>query len=105
LDPATGAILRITLEVDSKCGDPISHIASVIEYGTVSIGGRQYICPLRSLAFMVEDSDACQRHARKERLMQPVTMLNQMTFTDYHRLGSSANIMTEPDGAPVAPNP
>lgn len=109
IDPMTGAILRITLEVDSKNGDPISHIASVIEYAPVAIGGRSYICPVRSLAFMVEDSNACAHHVRKAKLMQPVTMLNQTSFTDYHRLGSSATIVPETaqpsDASPVAPNP
>jgi hypothetical protein len=109
IDPATGAIFRITLEADSKNGDPISHIASVIEYAPVEIGGRSYVCPVRSLAFMVEDSNACMHHLRKERLMQPVTMLNQTNFTDYHRLGSSATIIPDPaqppDPGQVAPNP
>jgi hypothetical protein len=109
IDPTTGAILRITLEVDSKNSDPISHIASVIEYAPVAIGGRSYICPVRSLAFMVEDSNGCMHHLRKERLMQPVTMLNQTSFTEYHRLGSSATIVPgpaqPPDASPVAPNP
>lgn len=109
IDPASGAILRLTLEVDSKKGDPISHIASAIEYGPVVIGGRRYISPLRSLAFMVQDANACLRKAPKEKLLQPVTMLNRTTFTDYHRLGSSAKIVGEPTAAPdpasSAPNP
>jgi hypothetical protein len=109
IDPATGAILRITLEADSKKGDPISHIASVIEYGPVAIGGREYICPVRSLAFMVEDANSCSTYSPKAKLLQPVTMLNQTTFTDYHRLGSTLHVIAEPDGAsgatPAAPNP
>jgi hypothetical protein len=109
IDPSTGAILRITLEADSKKGDPISHIASVIEYGSVQIGGRKYICPLRSLAFMVEDANSCSSYSPKAKLLQPVTMLNQTTFTDYHRLGTTLKVITEPDGtpaaAPASPNP
>ncbi|MGA9668155.1 MAG: hypothetical protein WBQ94_03050 [Terracidiphilus sp.] len=109
IDPASGAILRFTLEVDSKKGDPISHIASAIEYGKVVIGDRRYICPLRSLAFMVQEANACVHNAPKERLLQPVTMLNRTTFTDFHRLGSSTRIISEPtatpDPAPTIPNP
>jgi hypothetical protein len=36
-------------------------------------------------------------------------MLNQTTFTDYHRLGTTLKVITEPDGtpaaAPASPNP
>jgi hypothetical protein len=109
IDPSSGAILRLTVEVDSKKGDPISHVATAIEYGPVMIGGRRYISPLRSVAFMVEDANACMHHSRKDKLLQPVTMLNRTSFSDFHRLGSSAKIVSEPtatpDSAPAVPNP
>jgi len=107
--PTSGAILRLTLEADSKKGDPISHIASVIEYGPVVVGGRRFIYPVRSLAFMVNDAYACVRHAPRERLMRPVTMVNRTSFSDYHRLGSTATIVSDvtaaPDSAPSAAHP
>ena len=102
IDPALGSVLRITLEVDAKRGDPVSHIASVIEYGPVVLGNRLYICPLRSLAFMVEEADACGSHSHDQKLRQPVAMLNQTSFTDYHRLGSSSKIVAE---KPLDPSP
>jgi hypothetical protein len=95
IDPALGSVLRITLEVDGKGGDPVSHIASVIEYGPVVLGNRRYICPVRSLAFLVEEADACGGQSHVQKLRQPVAMLNQSSFTDYHRLGSSARIVSE----------
>jgi hypothetical protein len=109
IDPTSGAILRLTLEADSKKGDPISHIASVIEYGPVVVGGRRFIYPVRSLAFMVEDAYACVRHAPREKLMRPVAMVNRTSFSDYHRLGSTATIVSDvtaaPDSAPAAAHP
>ncbi len=45
IDPVSGAILRLTLQADSKPDDPISHVASVIEYGPVDIGGRDLYLP------------------------------------------------------------
>ena len=95
IDSVTGAILRITLQADSRPRDPISHVASVIEYGPVEIGGRMYICPLRSLAFSVEESDACSVGGRNRRQVQPM-QLNRTTFSDYHRLGSTSRIITDP---------
>jgi hypothetical protein len=58
---------------------------------------------------MVEDANSCSTYSPKAKLLQPVTMLNQTTFTDYHRLGSTLHVIAEPDGAsgatPAAPNP
>ena len=87
--------MRIALEAESKPDDPISHVASVIEYGPVEIGGRTYICPVRSLAFSVEDSEACAVPGNNRRQVQPM-LLNRTTFTDYHRLGSTARIIADP---------
>jgi hypothetical protein len=100
IDPVSGAILRITLQADSKPEDPISHVASVIEYGPIEIGGRTYICPVHSLAFSVEEVSICFRELKDQALVhnralvQPL-VLNQTTFSDYHRLGSTSKIITD----------
>ncbi len=100
IDPVSGAILRITLQADSKPEDPISHVASVIEYGSVEIGGRTYICPVHSLAFSVEEVSTCFRELKDQALVHNRTLvrpliLNRTTFSDYHRLGSTSRIVTD----------
>jgi hypothetical protein len=102
LAPRSGAILRVTLETESQPGDPVSHVASVVEYGPVVIGNRRSICPLRSLAFLVQDAKNCVRGSHK--LQKPIAMLNQTIFSNYHRFGSSSTmIFDEADtGDPVA---
>lgn len=91
LSPRSGAILRVTLEADSNKEDPISHVASVVEYGPAVIGNHPFICPLRSLAFMVQESHGCSEGNHK--LQKPVSMLNQTIFSNYHRFGSSATMI------------
>jgi hypothetical protein len=108
LDPVSGAILRLTLQADSKPDDPITHVASVIEYGPVDIGGRTYICPLRSLAFSVEEVSTCFREVKDQALVHNRTLvrpliLNRTTFSDYHRLGSTSRIIADPQGNPQEP--
>jgi hypothetical protein len=111
IDPASGAILRTTVEADWTEGDPITHVASVIEYGPVEIGERNYVCPLHSLTFMVEETSAtCSHNGHSLRsltqLAQPVLMLNQTNFTNYHRLGSTSTILYKTDELPPpAQNP
>jgi hypothetical protein len=97
-----GTILRITLEVESSQSDPISHVASVIEYGPVVIGNRRSICPLRSLAFMVQEAKGCSQTSHK--LQKPISMVNQTIFSNYHRFGSSSTmVFDEADSAdPIA---
>jgi hypothetical protein len=103
IDPATGALMRITLETESRPGDPITHIASIIEYSPMEIGERSYICPVRSLATMVEESSACAARHHNPKLAQPILMLNQTSFTDYHRLGSTTRILGDGDSTPAPP--
>lgn len=108
IDPVSGAILRLTLQADSKPGDPISHVASVIEYGPVNIGDRTYICPIHSLAFSVEEVSTCFRDLKDQALVhnrslvQPL-ILNRTTFSDYHRLGSTHKIITDTPDTPQEP--
>lgn len=95
IDSATGALMRITLETESRPGDPITHIASIIEYGPMVIGERSYICPVRSLATMVEETSACATRHHNPKMAQPILMINQTSFTDYHRLGSTSRILSD----------
>src|ERR1035438_4822352 len=41
-DPATGTILRITMEAEMQPGELVSKAAMLIEYGPVEIGGKSY---------------------------------------------------------------
>jgi hypothetical protein len=91
LNPKTGVILRITLQAGWNPDDPVSHVASVIEYGPVVLGNRRALCPLRSLAFLTQEADSCSHHRR--RLRKPVTMINRTIFSNYHRFGSSSTII------------
>ena len=91
IDPKAGAIMRMTLEAESKPDDPVSHVASVVEYGPVVLGSRRSICPLRSLTFMVEDANGCSHGNHK--LQKPVAMINQTIFSNYHRFGSSTTMI------------
>jgi hypothetical protein len=42
---------------------------------------------------MTVEANACGRHGNAKRLAEPETMLNRTTFSDYHRLGSTINIL------------
>jgi len=103
LDPTTGAILRVTLEAELKSEDPISRAATVVQYGPVPIGDRRYIFPTRSLALSMEQP-AFTGHVQEP----PTLLINQTTFTHYHRLAATVRMLTDaeanapPPGAATA---
>ena len=112
IDPQTGAILRFTME--SEPGwilepnlhpvQPVLKTRTMVEYGPVEIGGKTYICPLRSILIMRT------RPVRQiyfwdepfEIYSSYETMLDDFSYTDYHKFGSESRIL--PGFEPV-PNP
>ncbi len=118
LDPTTGAVLRLTIEAELSKGDPLQRAATAIEYAPVVIGDRKYICPSRSLAISLQPPGrgACGLNSTTPGVgsnslgwqgsvsgcgNSPVLLINETTFTNYHRLGSTARIVA--DGSSPAP--
>ena len=117
IDPATGAVMRITLEAELKPGDPISHAATVVEYGPVSIGDRSFVCPVRSLAISVEEAGSntvagavatnggAWPTLKTGAPRGPLLLVNETAFTDYHRLGSTTRIVADAPASDEEPQP
>jgi hypothetical protein len=53
IDPADGAILRLSLVTDPPKNDPITKANLMVEYGTVELGGQKFTCPTRSVAVSI----------------------------------------------------
>jgi hypothetical protein len=75
-----------------------------VDYGPVEIGGKIYNCPLRSLAFSVVGFNNCSEQTHNVNTMKRM-YLNQTTFTDYHRLGSTWRIVPETAAGAETPQP
>jgi hypothetical protein len=90
IDPATGAVARVTLETELKDSDPISRAGVVIEFGPVEIAGdKSYICPVRTLAISTVQSLADGGFG-----LRTIRRVNEAAFTEYHRFGASAQIVS-----------
>ena len=101
IDPATGTILRITIEADLK-SESLNRAAILVQYGPVKIGDGTFICPVRSVAWSsaVTNSQTIADDA-------PTEWLNDTLFTNYHRFASTVRILPgtnapSPD-APASP--
>jgi VWFA-related protein len=113
IDPATGAVLRITIQAELSHRDPLLRAETVVEYGSVSIGDRQFICPLKSIAISVEQAwmggagntktitingvgdDGAWQSPLNRGTNEPILLINETSFVNYHRLGSTAHILTD----------
>lgn len=97
IDPENGAILRLTFQSDLKSTTPLSRSDIAIEYGPVDMGGKTYICPIRSVSIL---------RARSVRVLSDwdewfriygpyATMLNDMSFERYHVFRTNSRILTD----------
>jgi VWFA-related protein len=99
VDPATGAILRLSVVPEMAANDGMK-AAIEVEYAPVRIGDLSYICPVRGVAFskyLLPTIGATPAAATPVEIM-----LNDVTFTRYHLLHSEARIVADGSESPVA---
>ncbi len=104
VDPASGTILRLSVEAELRPTDPISRADILVEYGAVEIGGKTYFCPVRSVSLSVEQMvQVIGPYASPvARARQPLqTSLNDVSFEEYHLFRSDARVLT-PEEARLA---
>jgi VWFA-related protein len=105
IDPANGAILRLTVAAELGKSDPITKANMLVEYGPVEIGGATYICPLKSVSIsLVHEQDSHAIHMQRmsatmvdqnnQNSEQPLqTMLDEVAFEKYHLFRAESSIV------------
>jgi hypothetical protein len=102
IDPASGAILRLTVVADLEPRLPMLSSAIMVEYGPVVIGEKTYICPTRSVSLsrqrtvelVREWSESFGVYGRFE------TILNDVAFGKYHLFRADSRILPGYTAAP-----
>lgn len=96
IDPEEGTVVRIVVQADLKPADSISRADILVEYGQVEIGGRPYICPVRSIAILVDKvvPTSTAPSFRNGQMLPTIngkflpshtqTQLDDVAFTQYH---------------------
>jgi VWFA-related protein len=92
IDPASGAIVRMTIDADLDPDNPITRAATIVEYSRVAIGDQAFVCPVRSLAISSQQGGLS---LNGEPHGPPIVSINETTFTHYRRLGSSARLIAD----------
>jgi VWFA-related protein len=103
IDPASGTLIRLELEANLKSTTPLVRSDVMIEYGPVVIGGKTYICPLRSVSISrVRSVNFFRLWDEGFRTYGPYsTLLNDMEFGDYHVFRSKSQIQWDRSGSHV----
>ncbi len=100
VNPDDGAIVRLTMVADLKPSDPGSEANMLVEYGRVEIGGKLYVCPVKSVAIsvvhMLHREATFQGSTRVS--YGPMQMrVNDVQFTNYHLFRAEVRILSGDD--------
>ena len=116
IDPTTGAILRLELIFDLKSTTPLIQSKIMTEYGPVQIGGKSFICPVRSvgisrgrsvtvLSETLKDREKIEWHESFRTYGPYATMLNDITFDAFHMFRADSRMLTGFRPAPEGKSP
>jgi VWFA-related protein len=95
VDPESGALLRLQLEADLQGFVPLNRSEIMIAYGPVEIGGKTYICPVRSVSiWRARSVPTLSEWDESFRTWGPyATMLNDISFDRYHMFRSESRLV------------
>jgi hypothetical protein len=88
IDPADGTIYRLSLIADLDPSDPVGISNIMVEYASVEIGGRNYICPVKSVSMWVASAASSNPSQ---------TLLDDVDFAQYHLFRSEARVLVGGD--------
>lgn len=93
--PADGSIRLLTMEADAPAGALVPVAAIAVEYGATDIGGRSYICPVRSVSMQrVHNAEPSGAISGSDYKSPVKTFLNDVRFSNYRRFGTETKVLT-----------
>jgi len=103
VNPVDGSILRMTMQAELNPAGSVARADLMVDYGPVEIGGKTYICPVRSVA--LSRVRMIHRLLSEARMLNAVfgpfqTRLNDVVFTDYHLFRVEMRILTDDAAQP-----
>jgi VWFA-related protein len=95
IDPTSGAVVRLEALADLGAFVPLFRSDIVVEYGPVEIGGKIYMCPVKSVSVMTSRSIMFFREGDEGfRTFGPyATTMNDIIFDSYHMFRAESRIL------------
>ncbi len=103
INPTTGAILRLMVEADLDPGLSIVRADILVNYGAVGIGGKSYICPVKSISLSV--ARAMDERSGNAAPIPEITRLNDVVFKNYHLFRTEMRILDGDNAVPANTTP
>ncbi len=102
VNPLTGVLLRIWIQADLPPRLPIDQSAIAVDYGPVVIGGKTYFRPIKSVAISrARTLKMLREWDQNFGVYGPFqTLLNHVTFTDYHLFRADHRILADYQAGP-----
>jgi VWFA-related protein len=96
VDPMSGAIVRLEAKADLKGFVPLARSDITVEYGPVEIGGKTYLCPVKSISLMRSRAVVLLKQWDEGfRTYGPyATTMNDITFDNYHVFRAESRVLT-----------
>jgi len=95
VNPTDGSIMRLTMVADLKSGDPVIKADVMVEYGPVELGGKTYICPVKSVALSLDHIIyRTAISAAAAALGAPQLRVNDLLFRQYHLFRGDVRIVS-----------
>jgi hypothetical protein len=99
IDPASGAILRLTMEADLNPALPLVRSGILVEYGPVEIGGKTYICPVKSVSISRSRTVSVLGLTGWDESFRTygpfATSLNDVAFDGYHIFRAESHMLND----------
>lgn len=95
VDPATGAIMRLTMAAGLSYRLPLQHSDISVEYGPAMLGDTTYICPIRGVEISRHRSVVVlSEFGQKFKVYAPFeTILNDVKYDNYHLFQSTSRVL------------
>jgi hypothetical protein len=92
----SGAVVRLKAIADLGPFVPLLRSDIVVEYGPVEIGGKTYLCPVKSVSVMTSRSVAFLKEWDEGfRTFGPyATTMNDITYDSYHLFRAESRMLT-----------
>ena len=93
VDPATGAVFRITILGNVQEQDFLHDASIVVEFAPTEIAGVTYICPVRGVAIEKTLSPFAELNAQPPPIPYE-TYINDISFTKYHVFRTESRVVS-----------
>jgi hypothetical protein len=105
-NPKDGTILRVSAEAELAPGELVAQAGMQVEYGPVEIGGKNFICPAKSVSVLKAHTE----HPKPGMHMAvydgvPKTFLNYVMFGQYQQFRGEVRILNEDASNPEGTSP